>query len=226
MARPDPALRRRLIGLACVLLILLGLTATWQWSPLHEWLTPDRLIDTLHETGDAVGPWGAVLGLTLALSLAMPLGLLTLVSQVALGPWLGSACLIASALISALISQTLGRSLGHAALLRMAGPKLMRISESLERRGLVAVIALRLVPAAPFAIANMVAGTTHLRRRDMLLGSAIGMLPGIVLIALFTDQILDALLNPGPQRWLLIGVIVALLGAGTWGLRRWLASAR
>ena len=226
MARPEPELRRRLIGLACALLILLGLSAAWQWSPLREWLTPDRLIDTLHETGDAVGPWGAVLCLSLALSLAVPLGLLTLVSQLALGPWLGSACLIASALVSAILSQTLGRQLGHTLLLRMAGPKLIRISESLERRGLLAVIALRLVPAAPFAIVNMVAGTTHLRRRDMLLGSAIGMLPGTLLIALFTDQILDALRDPGPERYVLIGVVVTLFAAGAWALRRWLARGR
>ncbi len=82
------------------------------------------------------------------------------------------------------------------------------------------MIALRLVPAAPFAIANMAAGSTHLRRRDMLLGSAIGMLPGTLLIALFTDQILAALQAPGPGRYALIGLIVGLLALGTWGAAR------
>ena len=218
----DPGLRRRIYTLAIILLVLVALTMAWQWSPLKSWLTPDRMVATLRELGDAIGPWGALLALTLALCLAMPLGLLTLVSQLALGPWLGSACLILSALISAMVSQTIGRHLGHTVLLKLAGPKLMRLSESLERRGLAAVIALRLVPAAPFAIANMVAGSTHLRRRDMLLGSAIGMLPGTVLIALFTDQILAALAQPGPGRYVLIAVIVGLLVIGTWALKKWL----
>ncbi|MDY0743757.1 VTT domain-containing protein [Paucibacter sp. R3-3] len=214
----------RLIGLGLLIALLLGLSAAWQWSPLREYLTPERLIDTLRGMGDAIGPWGAVVALALALTVAVPLGLLILVSQLALGPWVGSACVLAGALLSALASQMIGRQLGHAVLLRMAGPKIVKVSESLERRGLVAVIALRLVPALPFAIVNMIAGSTHLRRRDMLLGSALGMLPGIVLIAVFTDRILDALQNPGPERYLLIGLIAALVIVGSWALKRWLGA--
>jgi len=226
-ARPGetaPSLRPRLIGLGLVIALLLGLSAAWQWSPLREYLTPERLIGTLHDMGDAIGPWGAVAALALALTLAVPLGLLILVSQLALGPWVGSACVLAGALLSALASQMIGRQLGHAVLLRMAGSKLVKVSESLERRGLVAVIALRLVPALPFAIVNMIAGSTHLRRRDMLFGSAIGMLPGIVLIAVFTDRILDALQRPGPERYQLIGLIVVLVIGGSWALKRWLGA--
>ena len=219
-----PSLRPRLIGLGLVIALLLGLSAAWQWSPLREYLAPDRLIGTLRDTGDAIGPWAAVLVLGTALTLAVPLGLLILVSQLALGPWTGSLCILAGASLSALASQAIGRLLGHAVLLRLAGPKLIQVSESLERRGLVAVIALRLVPALPFAIVNMIAGSTHLRRRDMLLGSAIGMLPGIVLIAVFTDRILDALQKPGPERYLLIGLIAALVIGGSWALKRWLGA--
>ncbi|WP_077038322.1 TVP38/TMEM64 family protein [Pelomonas sp. KK5] len=220
----DPRLRRRLIALALVLLLLLALSAAWRWSPLAVYVTPERLIDALHDIGEAVGPAGAVLLLTLALTVAIPLGLMTLVAQLALGPWMGSACLLAGALLSTQISQTLGRHLGQELLERLAGPKLRQVSQSMEQRGLVAVIALRLVPALPFAVVNMIAGSTRLTRRDMLLGSLLGMLPGTVLIAVFTDHIVDALQNPGPGRWLLLGLIVALLVGGSWALKRWLAA--
>lgn len=212
----SPDLRRRCWAVGGVLLLLLVLAVAWQS------LKPEALVASLRGLGESLGPGLAVAALALALVLAVPLGPLTLASQIALGPWLGSACVMAGALLAAAVSQRLGRSLGHELLLKLAGPKLRRLSESLERRGLLAVIALRLVPVAPFAIVNMVAGSTHLKTRDMLLGTAIGMLPGTVIMAVFTDQLMQALLQPGPGRWALLGGIVALIALGGWGLRRWM----
>ena len=182
-ARP----RRRLIALALLLLALIGLTAAWRWSPLGAWLAPAPAVALLRAWGQAGGPLLAVPLLTTALVLAVPLSVLTLLSMAALGPWWGSACLVSAALLAATVSQTLGRRLGHELLLRWAGPKILRVSESLRARGLWAIVALRLVPIAPFAIVNMVVGTTHLRLRDMLLGTLIGMLPLTLAMAIFTD---------------------------------------
>ena len=226
MSKPATGSRRRLVAAGGVLLAVMALTAAWQWSPLRDWLTPERLVAMLSRTGAAVGPWAAVPLLALALCLAVPLGLLILVSQLALGPWTGSLCIVAGAVSSAAISHAIGRGLGHELLLRLKGPRLLRLSEKLEHQGLLAVIALRLVPVAPFAIVNMVAGSTHLRRRDMVLGTALGMLPGTLLIALFTDQLLDALRQPGPQRYWLVGGTAALVALGALLARRWMVSGK
>ena len=179
--------RRRLIALALLLLALIGLTAAWRWSPMGAWLAPAPAVALLRAWGQAGGPLLAVPLLTTALVLAVPLSLLTLLSMAALGPWWGSACLVSAALLAATVSQTLGRRLGHELLLCWAGPKVLRVSESLAARGLWAIVALRLVPIAPFAIVNLVVGTTHLRLRDMLLGTLIGMLPLTLAMAVFTD---------------------------------------
>ncbi|MBC7726037.1 MAG: TVP38/TMEM64 family protein [Microbacteriaceae bacterium] len=179
--------RRRLITSALLLLALIGLTAAWRWSPLGEWLAPAQAVGLLRGWGDAAGPMLAVPLLTVALVVAVPLSVLTLLSMAALGPWWGSACIVSAALLAAAVSQTLGRHLGHDLLLRWAGPKILSVSESLAARGLWAVVAIRLVPIAPFAIVNMAIGTTHLRLRDMVLGTLIGLLPMTVAMAIFTD---------------------------------------
>jgi uncharacterized membrane protein YdjX (TVP38/TMEM64 family) len=222
----DPAThtRRRLWRVAMVLLVLLGLSAAWRWSPLSEWLRPELLVASLRSFGAWLGPLGSLMLMALALSLAVPLVLLTLVSMLALGPLWGSLCLSGAALLAATLTHLLGRALGHALLLSLAGPRLLRLSQALEARGLLAVIALRLVPVAPFAIVNMAAGATHLRLRDMLLGTAIGMLPGTLAIALFSEQILQALQSPNPTRYGLLAITAALIAAGAWGLKRWLAA--
>jgi uncharacterized membrane protein YdjX (TVP38/TMEM64 family) len=75
---------------------------------------------------------------------------------------------------------------------------------------------------APFAIVNMIAGATHIRLRDMVLGTALGMAPGTALIGLFSGQIVDALKHPDGRTIGLAVLTVALIAAGGWALKRWL----
>ena len=223
--RLPPELRRRLLALVLLLLLLLGLTAAWRWTPLGDYFQPARAITALRQGGEALGLWLAVPVLTAALALAVPLSMLTLLAMVALGPWGGSAAILLSALLAAAFSQAVGRWLGHTVLLRLGGATVTRVSQSLARRGLWAVIGIRLVPLAPFAVVNMVIGSTHLRLRDMLLGTALGMLPATVAMALFTEQFLRALAQPGLERYVWIGGSLALVAVAAWALRRCLARA-
>ena len=126
------------------------------------------------------------------------------------------------ALLGAGASYGVGAYLGHAVLVRLAGPRINLLSQSLARRGLTAVILVRLVPVAPFAVVNMVAGASHIRLRDLVLGTAIGITPGTLAMMLFMDQITAALRAPSTGTVVLLGVTVLLLAAGAWALRCWL----
>ncbi len=226
MSQPVPGLRSRLLILALTLLALLGLTLAWRWSALRDLLEPEYVIGGLRQLGQRIGPLTAILGFGLALSLAVPLILLTLVSVVAFGPWMGSLCILGGALLGAAVSHGMGKLLGHALLVQLGGTRVNILSQRMVRRGLIAVIALRLVPVAPFAIVNMVAGATHLRLRDMLLGTALGMCPGTLAVALFTDQLMLSLKQPGPGSYVLLALTAVLIVVGIWGLRRWVGKQR
>ncbi|MDT8998678.1 VTT domain-containing protein [Paucibacter sp. APW11] len=219
----DARLRRRLRLLWLILALLLALTAAWRWSPLSAWLDAEGVVAALRASAALLGAPLSVLLMALALSLALPLIVLTLMSMLAFGPLMGSACVFAAALLSASVSHRLGRWLGHEALLRLGGPRLQLLSQTLARRGWLAVLLMRLVPAAPFALVNMLAGATHLRLRHMLLGTALGITPSTLALALFAEQLRAALQHPGPLAWLGLALIVLLvLGAGL-AVRRWLA---
>ena len=222
MSAPIAGLRSRLLLFALALLCLLGLTLAWRWSPLRDWLEPEQVIDGLRQLGQRMGPLTAILGLGATLSLAVPLILLTLVSVVAFGPWMGSLYILGGAVLSAAVSHGMGKLLGHELLVRLGGTRVNLLSQSVARRGLVAVIALRLVPVAPFAIVNMVAGATHLRLRHMLLGTAVGMCPGTLALALFTDQLMQSFKHPGPGSYVLLALTAALIVVGVCGLRHWM----
>ena len=215
-------LRRKLVLLVLVLLALVGLALAWSWSPMREWLDVDGVVSAIRQAGESFGPAAAVAGLTLALVLAVPLIFLTLVAVAAYGPMAGSLYVVAGALLSAAVSYGVGRMLGREVVERMAGPRVNQLSRRLARRGLLAVVAVRLVPVAPFAVVNMVAGASHLRLQHLLLGTAIGILPGTLGVALFLDQIQAALRSPTPWTWALVALTVGLLGGGAWVLRRWM----
>lgn len=217
-------LRRRLLLLAVAMLAVIALAIGWAATPLRDWLDVDRVVSALREFGEAFGPLAATLGFALAMTLAVPLTFLTLVALVAFGPWAGFACTLAGALLGAAASYGIGAFLGHAVLVRLAGPRINLLSQRMARRGLVAVILVRFVPVAPFAVVNMVAGASHIRLRDLLLGTAIGITPGTLAMVLFVDQIAAALRSPTPLTFALLGGTVLLIAAGAWGLQRWLRS--
>jgi uncharacterized membrane protein YdjX (TVP38/TMEM64 family) len=74
---------------------------------------------------------------------------------------------------------------------------------------------------APFAVINMVAGASHIRLRQMLLGTAIGMAPGTLVMAFFVEQIVEALRNPGPAAYALLAATVVLLVGAALGAKHW-----
>ncbi len=88
-----------------------------------------------------------------------------------------------------------------------------RLSERVAKRGIVAVVVLRLLPFAPFAIVNLVAGASHIRMRDFMIGTMLGMGPGIFLAVAFAHQFVASLRHPNMTSFaVLIGIGAVLIG--------------
>lgn len=221
---PSSVLRRRVMMLAIALVVVLGLAIAWTATPLRHWLDVDGVVSELQRFGQAFGPVASTLGFALAMTLAVPLTFLTLVALVAFGPWAGFGCAMVGALLGAAASYGIGAFLGHEVLVRLAGSRINLLSQRMATRGLAAVILVRMVPVAPFAVINMVAGASHIRLRDLVLGTAIGMTPGMLAMMVFVDQITEALRAPTPLTFALLGGTVLLIAVGAWGLQRWLRS--
>lgn len=152
-------------------------------------------------------------------------GLITLtpapkaVLSIAAGALFGFAAavpiVIAGAMLGATAAFFLGQALGRSAVEHFIGTRVAAVDELLSRRGLVAVIGVRMIPVIPFTAINYASGLTGLRRRDYLLGTAIGMLPGIaayVAIGAFG-------FNLDWPFWVALGALGLLTAAG--GLFAW-----
>ena len=217
-------LRGKLYLLSSAIAALIGLAVAWSWTPMRAWLDVDLVVTSLQHFGRAFGPVAAVCGFALALVVAIPLVFLTLVALVAYGPVAGFACTMSGALLGAACSYGIGLFLGREVLQRLGGERVNRLSRRLARRGVLAVIVVRMVPVAPFAVVNMVAGASHIRLRDLVLGTAIGITPGTLAMTVFIDQITEALRHPTPMTFMLVALTVLLIAVGAWALQRWLRS--
>jgi phospholipase D1/2 len=106
--------------------------------------------------------------------------------------------------------------------LRLAGETVNRLSRKLARRGVLTVFAMRLLPIAPFTVVNIVAGASHIRFRDFFLGTAAGLLPGLIAITVFVDRVTAAVRQPRTETLILLGLAVAAIAVAAFSVRKWL----
>jgi uncharacterized membrane protein YdjX (TVP38/TMEM64 family) len=89
----------------------------------------------------------------------------------------GFWCALAAALLGAVVTYAAGRWAGRGYLAARDGGRLHRLDGWLSRRGLLAVIVVRLLPLGPFGLIGYAYGTTSVRRRHYLAGTMIGATP-------------------------------------------------
>ncbi|MGI4849249.1 MAG: VTT domain-containing protein, partial [Janthinobacterium lividum] len=200
---------RRLLALGGFALLLVLLTVAWRWTPLRDWanltalLNLARSLEALPFTGAAVVASFVVGGL-----LMVPVTLMIAVTGMVFGPFWGLLYALCGTMLSALVSYGLGAWLGRDTVRKLLGPRINRLSRRIAKRGILAMVVIRVLPVAPFLVVNVVAGASHIRLRDFLIGSFLGLLPGLVLTVTFIHHLAEAIRNPSA------GTVALLIGAG------------
>jgi phospholipase D1/2 len=221
--------RRPLLAVAGILLTLaafLGLAATWMLTPLAELANPDLWAGWLAASH---GLWAAcaVILLFVLLGLVMfPVMVLIAATAAVFGAWPGVLYAAAGALASALTTYTIGRWLGPRGLRQFFGPRLNLITRSFARKGIPTVTLVRLVPIAPFSIVNLAAGAICIPAVDYLLGTAIGLAPGLIIMSVLGDRAVTLIRQPtlGGVA-ILVGLLFAAIGISV-GLQLFISRRR
>ncbi len=222
---PPPASPRppgwRALALLCLVAILLALA--WSYTPLSELVSREKVV----EWGQAFAqlswaPLVLVLAYTPAAFTMFPRWLLTMVAVIAFGPWMGFAYGLCGMVIAGLSSYAPGRLVHRDTVRRLAGPRLARVMALMYRRGALAVAVMRLLPVAPFVVVNFVMGAMRIRVRDFVLGSVVGVMPGMLAATVLSEQLSRALADPATINGWLVGIAAFCLGALAWFGQRWL----
>ncbi len=212
-----------LIKLGGLLVLLLALAGAWRWTPLQEWLSVERIFSLAQGVkGNAYAPLMVLGTFLLASFVAFPITILVGATALLFGPWESILYSSVGAFAGAAGSYGLGRLLGRDAVRRFAGEKLNSISRRLASQGIVTVAIARNLPVAPFTIVNVVAGASHISFKDYMVGTILGMLPGIALITLFSTQLKNFLQDPNMWMFALLLLLAVALVVGGYFLKGWL----
>src|SRR5690606_14290318 len=129
-------------------------------------------------------------------------------------------------LLSTASSYSLGRYFWSDAVSKLVGTRLRRLTQRLATTGIFSVALIRIVPVAPFAVINLVAGGARVPLPTLLLGTLFGMAPGIFALILATDRVVAAARQPAPLTIAIAIAVLVLIGLGVLGLRRILGKGR
>jgi phosphatidylserine/phosphatidylglycerophosphate/cardiolipin synthase-like enzyme/uncharacterized membrane protein YdjX (TVP38/TMEM64 family) len=207
--------------LAALAIVLVGVAVAKYWpagsgSSLTEQVTAG--IEALRGN-----PWRVPLVLLIFVVggiLSLPVLVMIGATVVALGPVLGFVCAAVGTMLAATATFGMGRLIGRKAMRRWLGRRAQLLERELEGRGIVAVALLRKIPIAPFTIVNMLIGASSVPYREFIIGTMLGMLPGIAAFALVGERIVGLFRDPSPLNIALVVGAVALWAGVVIGLQR------
>ncbi|WP_247553075.1 VTT domain-containing protein [Bradyrhizobium sp. 138] len=221
---------KTIIGIVSMTVALFGLGMAWSYTSLSDFTDAGHIANFLSTYAQSVwGPPFAIAAFVVGGLVVFPVLVLIAATAAALGPWLGFVTAMAGVLLSALILFAIGRVLGRERLQRLLGRRAARIQERVVGKGILAVVVIRMIPIAPFSVVNVVAGASTLPLRDFLVGTLLGMTPGILAMAVLGAQIADLARNASWTNATLLAL--AFLGwlaicAGAQFVATWLAGRR
>jgi phospholipase D1/2 len=191
-----------------VLLLFLALAATWTMTPLATWTDPALWESWLQSLNGGWAIFAVVAIFVLAGLVVFPVTVLIAATAAVFGAWPGVLYAAAGTMVSALATYAIGRWLGPNGLRQFFGPRTNVLTRSFARRGIPAVTLVRIVPVAPFSLVNLAAGAFRIPLPDYLIGTAIGLAPGLGLMSLLGDNLIDMIREPTLSG---IAIVVAVL---------------
>jgi phospholipase D1/2 len=184
--------RRTVMAAAGTAVALAGLALAWRYTPLSNYADLGYVSSFISQHAQsAFAPLYAVGLFVLGGLVVFPVIVLIAATAAALGPWIGAMSATVGVLASSLLLFMIGRLLGRKRLQAVLGARALRIQNRIVGRGIVAVAMIRMVPIAPFTLVNVLAGASQLRLSDFLIGTLLGMAPGIITMAALGAQIAD-----------------------------------
>jgi len=172
-----------------------------------------------------LAPWVAVPAFVAGSLVVTPVTAMIALCGLLFDPWVAVLTATAGVLAATAVNHWIGAHFGNAISAHVPGRVATRINKVAAASDPWSLAGLRLIPIAPFTVINLVAGASGVKLRDFLVGSVIGMGPGIVLICLSVDRARAALQGEAVfDPWIVVAIAAA--GAAIIGLRAWQQKAR
>ncbi|MGP9820215.1 VTT domain-containing protein [Salinarimonas sp. NSM] len=193
--------------LVLLALAVVAIVALWRFSPAADLTDPAALVARLEALGAGpLAPLLVVLAFVVGGLVVFPVTVLITVTGMMFPPVTAIAVATTGVMLSAALMYGIGRAVGRGALERRMGRRTRAVSKALADSGVIAVAALRMLPVAPFSVVNLVVGASRIGIADYLVGTLVGMAPGLVMLTLLGTRLAEVLASPDPWALALLGI--------------------
>ncbi|HSQ04560.1 MAG TPA: VTT domain-containing protein [Burkholderiales bacterium] len=216
---------RRYAALGAALLCFVALAAAWHFGPLAQWMNSSTLavagerIETL-----PLAPVVIIAVYLVAGFLVVPINILIAATILVFGPLHGMFYAYCGVLLSTALTYAAARRLGVLLPASFNARRVEPLRAYIAQRGWPAVFIVRVLPVAPFTVINTLAGASRIPLRPFLIGTALGMAPGIAGLAFFADRVIEAIAHPSPLGVATVAGLVLIVCALVVLARRFVAA--
>jgi uncharacterized membrane protein YdjX (TVP38/TMEM64 family) len=218
--------KKSLLKILVILFLLLALPWAWRWTPLNQWMDFEKVVVFQEAVRSYPAAFLLVLGIYLLATVVLfPVTMLNVATVLTFGPFLGNAYALAGWLLSSTVGYGTGLMLGRDMLHRIAGPRLDRLIQQVGDHGFIAVLTIRVLPVAPFTLANLFVGASGIRFRDFFLASMLGRIPGILVLTVAGVHLENALRNQSTGSFIVLALVLILIPFLTAWLLKQVAAA-
>lgn len=207
-----PSRRRAFIKLALFALVL-GAAALIAWK-LGFFALGDRaaLLATIQRVRAApILVPAFIVAYAAAVTFGLPASAFTLAGGVLFGFWRGLLLNWLGAMIGATLAYLFASALCGHTCRELIGRRAQTLEQLASRHGFLGTLRLRLIPLVPFNLLNFGAALSGVRRRDYIVATALGIIPGTAVYTYFADSLLQGAAGASQHALLRLAIAGALL---------------
>lgn len=146
------------------------------------------------------------------LAVMFPLTILVVATGILFGTEWAMLCATLGALSSSAAGYAAGHWLGRETIEKYGGTRVRQAEKHIQNNSLSSMVVINLLPIAPFTMTNMLAGAFRLDFTKYMLGSAVGLIPGLFIIIAFGGQLKKLIVTEADGLpWSAVGIAVLLI---------------
>ena len=141
-------------------------------------------------------PWAVPITIALFCGLAFvgaPQWMLITGTVLAFGVWEGGILSWVGSLAAAVLGFWIGHLVGAERLNRLDAKLIQKISSAVRNNGFMTSLVVRLVPTGPAILVNLAAGVSRMKFLHFVAGTAIGIIPKIIVVGLISQGLISGL---------------------------------
>lgn len=207
---------RSVIRLLMFIGLLIILALLWRYLIENGVITTAKIESLLSQIPDSKNAlWllpAIIISYLVLLTVMFPLTILVVVTGFLFSPYWAMLYATVATLCSSALSYWIGHWLGRSTIEKHSGRYLRTASRFMQENSVHSMVVINLLPIAPFTMTNMMAGAFQLQFSRYMIGSAIGIIPGLIVVTLLGGQ-LNKIISATDTRqfWLGIAIVVALV---------------